>query len=255
MGLLRTRRGVTLLAFATVMTVACVLLGLWQLDRYEQRGDRNDAVRVALATDPVPLQDVLPVRDADDGSPAPQVAGEVEWRAVDVRGTYDPSREVVLRLRPLDGQSSVHVLTPLVLDDGRAVLVDRGFLTTSSPTTEDVTTPTAVGGVVELTGRVRLSEDGRGSGLAAQSTPPSIRLVDLDDLRKVWDDRLATVWLERIDQVPQEDAALTPIPPPELSAGTSLIYAVQWFLFGVIAVVGAALLARRDTRDTSHQTV
>jgi cytochrome oxidase assembly protein ShyY1 len=241
MGLLRTRRGLSLLGFATVMAVACVLLGLWQLDRYQARAERNEAVGTAVDGAPVPLEQLVPA-----GASVQDVAPDVEWRPVTVRGSFDPDGALSLRLRPVEGQSGVHALAPLLLDDGRAVLVDRGFLATASRSTESVDVPAATSGPVDLVARVRLSETGRGAGLDGDADPPSIRFVDLTDpaLSSV---ALVPVWLERIEQTPAEDAALAAIPPPRLSSGPSLIYAVQWFLFGVIAVVGFVVLARRES--------
>ena len=248
------------------MAIGCVLLGLWQLDRYEQRGERNDAVRTALAADPVPVETLVGSAESaalDDGS---SVDDSVEWRAVTVRGTYDDTASVTLRLRPVEGQSGVHVLTPLITADGTTVLVDRGFLRTATRDTEAVDVPPAASGTVEVVGRVRLSEDVAAAGLDPDSSPPSIRFVNLDDLQQVGvlsgagapadetaasdaaSGAVAPVWLERVEQSPAEDPALTAIPVPALSAGTSLIYAVQWFIFGVIAVVGYVLLVRRDRR-------
>jgi cytochrome oxidase assembly protein ShyY1 len=241
MGLLRTRRGLGLVAFATGMAIACVLLGLWQLDRYEQRAARNDAVRAAIDAPPVPLESLV----APD-TPAGEVDDGVEWRTVVVRGSFDPAVELTLRLRPVEGQSGVHALGLLVLEDGRAVLVDRGFLPTATRSTAEVDVPAADTGPVEVVGRVRLSEQGRGAGLDADADPPSIRFVDLTDLQSSASTELGPVWVERVSQSPSENTALAPVPPPRLSAGPSLIYAVQWFLFAVIAVVGFVVLARRD---------
>lgn len=251
LAVLRTRRGLGLLGFATVMTIACVLLGMWQLDRYQQRGAQNDTVRAALEAGPVPLASLVP-SGSDLGSPVP---AEAEGRRVEVSGTYDDDATVMLRLRSVSGQSGLHVLTPLLLDDGRAVLVDRGFLPTGSgtglPADGSVQVPAAAAGTVELTARLRLSEDAAGAGLDDDTTPPSVRFVNLDDLADAFGVPLAPVWLERVNQVPAEDEALVAIPPPGLSAGPSLIYAVQWFLFGVIAVVGFVLLVRREGRPTT----
>jgi len=249
MGLLRTRRGISLLSFATVMAVACVLLGLWQLDRYQQRGERNEAVRSALGSEAVPLDSLVP-----PGTAPEQGSSEVEWRRVVVRGSFDPQVELALRLRPVQGQSGVHAFGLLVLEDGRAVLVDRGFVPTTSRSTDSVDLPAATSGPVEIVGRVRLSEGGRGAGLDSDSDPPSIRFVDVADLQSFSSAPLTGVWLERVEQVPAEDSSLTAVPAPQLSSGTSLIYAVQWFLFGVIAVVGFVLLARRDAAQPAAET-
>lgn len=249
MGLFRTRRGIGLLAFATFMSVACVLLGLWQLDRHQQRGERNEAVSTALEAQPVTLDSLVPT-DASPDDLADSAEPGLEWRSVVVRGTFEP-QVLALRLRPVDGQSGVHALGLLALEDGRTVIVDRGFSAVTTRSTDSVDLPAPPRGPVELVGRVRLSESGRGAGLDADADPASIRFVDVDDLASFSAAELAPVWLERVEQTPAEDAALVPVPTPRLSSGPSLIYAVQWFLFAVIAVVGFVVLARRDNEQTS----
>lgn len=246
MRLLQTRRGLTLLAFATVMAVACVLLGLWQLDRYEQRAERNDAVSTALRADPVPLDSLVP-----PGTPVDDVPTDVEWYSVTVRGVFDPESQLALRLRPVQGQTGVHALAELVLADGRRLLVDRGFLATARQSSPEVDVPGVADVPVDLVGRVRLSESGRSAGLDPDTEPPSIRFVDLSDAEAFGPD-LVSVWLERIEQTPAESPALQAVPAPRLSSGPSLIYAVQWFLFGVIAVVGFVVLARRESSQPEH---
>ena len=245
MAFLLSRRGLTLATIAVVLTVACVLLGLWQMDRYELRQDRNSAVTTALDAPSVPLSDVLPA-----GGPLPDGA---EWRTVVVEGRYDPSAQVTLRLRPVDGQAGLQVLTPLVQPDGTAVLVDRGFLPTQQAG-QQVDVPEPASGTVEVTGRLRLSETGRGSGIDVDSQPPSIRFVDLESLDGELGLDLAPVWVERLTQTPPDPGEIAPIPAPTLSAGPSLIYSIQWFLFGVIAVVGFVVLARRDSRSGTADT-
>jgi surfeit locus 1 family protein len=59
---------------------------------------------------------------------------------------------------------------------------------------------------------------------------------------------LLPVVLRRTSPSPGMPAALRPVPPPALDDGPHLSYAVQWFSFAAIALVGGALLARRDAR-------
>jgi cytochrome oxidase assembly protein ShyY1 len=237
---LTSARGLRLLAFAVVMVVACVLLGLWQLERFELRADRNEAIRSALEATAAPLAEVVA-----PGTVVADVPGGSEWRTVVVTGRFDEGGEVVLRLRPVGGQAGVHVLTPLVQDDGSAVLVDRGFLAAGGPA-EGLAPPAPPSGTVTVVGRLRLSEAGRGSGLDEQQVPPSIRFVDVQQLADQQSRDLAPVWVEAVEPVP--GGTLLPVPPPVLSAGPSLIYAVQWFLFGLIALAGLVVLARKESR-------
>jgi cytochrome oxidase assembly protein ShyY1 len=44
--------------------------------------------------------------------------------------------------------------------------------------------------------------------------------------------------------------SLRPVPLPEVTDGPHLSYAIQWFAFGVIALVGSVVLARKDRAMT-----
>jgi hypothetical protein len=47
---------------------------------------------------------------------------------------------------------------------------------------------------------------------------------------------------------------LYPVPPPPLSKGPHLSYAVQWFIFTVIALVGYPLILRRQASGRDRST-
>ena len=100
--------------------MACyALLAPWQFGREAQRDAQEQAIATADAIPPAPLAELRPAGTA--------VTPAVEWRQVTVTGTYLPEAEAVVRLRVLDGKPAVEVLTPMRLDDGRVVAVDRGF--------------------------------------------------------------------------------------------------------------------------------
>ena len=106
--------GLTVFAIATV--TICVRLGLWQLDRLEGRRAFNDRYAAGLEAAPLPLESLL------------AEGGALAYRRAVATGRFDTDREVILYGRSLDGRSGNHVLTPLVLADGRAIIVDRGWV-------------------------------------------------------------------------------------------------------------------------------
>ena len=112
----RRPRWIGLTLFAVVVVAVCVRLGLWQLDRLEGRREVNDRYAAGLAMPPRPLEDLL----LEDGALA--------YRRATATGRYDTEREVILYGRPLAGRPGNHVLTPLLLADGRAIVVDRGWV-------------------------------------------------------------------------------------------------------------------------------
>lgn len=234
--MLLTRRWAVRIVAGMVLAAAFVALGMWQLDRNEERQARNAVIEANLAREPVPVGEVLRTE---------RLAGPSDrWTPVRVSGTYDAANELVVRLRPLHGQAGVHVLTPLVTGDGPAVLVDRGFVPSRSAGVPDV--PAAASGPVEVTGRVRLSEVGRGTG--GDPASGAIRYVDVDALEDALPYPLYGGWVELAEQRPPPADGLEPLPPPEVDAGPHLSYAIQWFAFAVIGVGGFVLLVRTEAR-------
>src|SRR5688500_5817084 len=83
---------------------AFTLLAPWQFGREAQRDAQQRAIDAASATARVPLAELVP--------PGEAVTREDEWRQVTVTGTFVPEGEGLVRLRVVDGQPAVDVLTP-----------------------------------------------------------------------------------------------------------------------------------------------
>ncbi|HEY9378383.1 MAG TPA: SURF1 family protein, partial [Jiangellaceae bacterium] len=154
--LLTSRRWLLRILAGIVLVIAFVRLGMWQLDRNEERAAHNAVIEANSQRDPVPVEDLL--------EPSNTVDEQQVWTPVQARGSYDVDHEFVVRLRPLDGQPGVHVLTPLVTASGDALLVDRGFVPHEGSPTSSPAIPEPPPGQVEVIGRVRASEEGRGTG-------------------------------------------------------------------------------------------
>ncbi len=95
----------------------CVRLGIWQLDRLEQRRTFNAHVQAMWAAESLNLPE-------DAG----QELEEMEYRSVCVAGEYDLENQVVIRNQYWQDQYGYHLLTPVVFSEGLAVMVDRGWI-------------------------------------------------------------------------------------------------------------------------------
>lgn len=95
-------------------------LGSWQVQRLDWKTNliEERAARTAMA--PAPLADALAEALAD---PA-----RWDYRPVVASGRFRHDKEMLLGARSLNGNVGYHVMTPLVLEDGVAVLVDRGWI-------------------------------------------------------------------------------------------------------------------------------
>lgn len=100
-----------LLAAAAI--VAFVALGLWQWERGVERESQWERFAAAGAALPAGARDL---------------AALPRFERVALTGRYDPAHQFVLDNRSRDGRPGYEVLTPFVLVDGRAVLVNRGWL-------------------------------------------------------------------------------------------------------------------------------
>jgi surfeit locus 1 family protein len=123
-----------------------VLLGLgtWQLDRRAWKLDLIATRSVALAAAPIALPADIPDPDA------------LDFRRVWVEGTFRHDRELHLIGRFDRDQPGYQIVTPLMLADGSAVLVNRGFVPLDK--VDPASRPAGqVAGPVRVEGAVRLS--------------------------------------------------------------------------------------------------
>lgn len=224
------RRYAVLIAGVLVAAV-CLRLGFWQLDRWSQRKAQN---RMLEERSRLPALDL------------PSVADSLPWdslhfRRAEVSGRYDFEREVVVVGRSVQGTPAVYLVTPLLLSDGRAVLVERGWVysadaRTVNPALFREAASARVGGVLlrPVTSRSFDLEESSWP-IFAPSDDPAV-------LSRAYPYRLLGVVLRRSAGGGGVSSQLRPVPLPELGSGPHLSYAVQWFCFALIALVGSLAL-------------
>jgi len=102
LGSLRFWLTTLLVIFAVAIMVR---LGIWQLDRLEQRRAFNARVQAQLAQPPLILNNETLRHKLFD----------MEYRTVIVQGEYDFANQVALRNQAYQNRWGVHLLTPLKL--------------------------------------------------------------------------------------------------------------------------------------------
>lgn len=219
-----------ILAIAT----ACVRLGVWQLHRLHEE---RETQRVTAARLRMPVEPLTSIT-------SPASAGE---RRVEATGHYDVSRQILLEARTYQARSGRHLLTPLMLADGSAVVVDRGWI----PESTDPSAAAPPAGEVTLTGLLLPGEQ-RGFLTPKPILTRSrvLTRIDLDAITRDMPYRIYPLWLLLEKQQPPATAdlpAIAPLPSPE--EPPHLSYAIQWFLFAATALFGYAFLVRREAQD------
>jgi surfeit locus 1 family protein len=226
------------------LMVAMVNLAFWQLRRLDEKKAFNALVRSRSAAAVVPLDVLVPV--GADASAVPPV----EWRTVRAIGRYDATGQVLIRSRSLGGRPGYHVVAPLVLADGRALLVNRGWIPIGTDPKAPPAPPAPPGGEVTVDGRLRASQHKGTFGASdpATGTLSALNRVDVPRLARQLPSPVVPAYVELTGQEPSAGALPTPIPLPALNEGPHLSYAVQWFVFTICAAVGWVLVVRKSAR-------
>lgn len=226
---------------AVVAVVGFINLGFWQLRRNDERATLNAAIEERSSSAPSPLAELLS-RYGEDPE-------EMEYRLVEIEGTYEVGDEVLWQARTLNGVSGHDVLTPLHVG-GRSIVVDRGWvpIDASGPPVAEAAPP---GGSVVVTGMIRKGQTRRGLGPVDPATGRLDRIsrVDIARLQQQVESDLYPFYVLLQAQDPQQDGLPLLQEPPAIDAGPHLSYAIQWFAFAAIAVIGYPVLLFRTAAD------
>lgn len=225
-------------------------LGMWQLDRWDEvRSDRAN-LESRLADEPVPLDAVLP-----DGAAA---MPDLEFVRVTATGTWSTDETVAQRNRDLSNQAGFDLLTPLELGDGTAVLVRRGFVPPATPGSAEPLDPGPPRtGEVTVTGWLELptSQPDFGPRDPAEGELDLTFYADVERIQQQVEPTLRPMLLHLQDVTPPTDAAYpVPQPAPDLEDTSNLSYAIQWFAFTAIALVGYLIVLWRRVRGRDVPT-
>jgi cytochrome oxidase assembly protein ShyY1 len=242
---LREPRYAALSALMALVALVCVGAGTWQIIRFEGKVHDNDALTGNARAAAVPVGQVLPAV----GEKAPS-ADAVRYRTVTASGRYDAAHQAEVRLRSVDGQDGVFVLTPLTTSDG-VLLVVRGF---HPDTTGGFTTPPAPPtGLIDIRARVQTSDSNRDS--AAQIAKGRLISINAAAQAAHLGTRVYNGYVELLPQQPGTRGLIAP-PAPDLSnpAGGAVepqhfAYIVQWYLFAALALAAPFAMARAERRE------
>ena len=248
------RRLLVFLVIAVAAAAGCIRLGVWQLSRLAERRARNRAVAARFTAPPVGYR-ALPA----------DTAGR-HFRRVVITGRPDYAREFVLANRTRNGSPGVHIVTPVRVapaaggpDGDTLVLINRGWIYSGDGTRVELarwreSDSLAVTGYVELPSRrpgvARLG--GAGDGGRGY---PAYRYLDP---AVVAGDVGAPVTRDYVVAEPPPGEDTPPldrpvrVPPPALDEGSHQSYAIQWFSFATVALVGGAAYARSQRRRANR---
>jgi cytochrome oxidase assembly protein ShyY1 len=229
--------------FVVLLAAVCTRLGFWQIHRLEHRLDQNKIITAHLKSAPVDLSTAL--------KPGAEVNDESEFTRVTATGTYDVEHQVTVKFSTRDGAPGVDVVTPFVLPSGQAVLVDRGWQETDNTVAQpDVPAPPT--GEVTIVGWLRQNNGAKGE--AIRPIDGQIRAISSVGMAKSVPHPLLGGYLNLRSEDPAPAKKLAAEPEPERGQGPHFFYALQWWFFALLAVVGYFWFARSEAKERRNPT-
>lgn len=235
-----SRKWILTTVLVVVGAAVCVRLGIWQLDRLAQRRTFNAHVFAVQVMSPLDL-------------PARADLTQMEYRTVRASGAYDFANQVVIRNQFYNGLSGFHLLTPLRLSDGEAVLVDRGWIPADGNAMAADWRKYDQPGVVTVSGVIRLGQTAPGYGGVADPTltPDQTRLdfwmyVNLDRIGLQVPYPILPVYIQLDPDPNRADPPIPFQPTLDLSEGPHQGYAIQWFSFAAVLFIGYPFYLRKQ---------
>ncbi len=217
----RRFRPAALPTVAAIVGIAVfVAAGNWQRGRMEGKIDLRARFDAAAAKAPV----AIPV-DADWAA--------WRYRPVSASGTFDARRQILIDNKIHAGRAGYHVVTPLRLDDGRMVLVNRGWVA-AGPTRAELPREVPPSGPVVVVGRLNSTPDYFEFG---ESAPQGGLWQNLDPARFAAATGIAVlpVVVEQTAPLGDGDDLKRDWPAPDFGVEKHRIYMLQWYSFALLA--------------------
>ena len=230
-------------------------LGAWQVRRHFQRADYNTVIESRLVATPITFDELKAnfVMDEEIGA-----EDSAAYRAVTISGHYDSSQELLVRNREYSGRPGYHVVTPLVFEENKAILVDRGWVATELEQVGQLSIADAPEGVVEVQGMLLPEHDpptGRvGAKDPAEGILEKVFWVDVERLSQQIPYDLEPAYIRLKGQTPAQATEYpVPAPIPALSIGPHRDYALQWFAFALVTICGCFALLYQTVKKAREK--
>ena len=239
----------SLLVIAAVIVM--IRLGLWQLDRLDQRRAFNARVEEQLAQSALEISEENLRADLYN----------MEYREAIVLGEYDHDRQVVLRNQDWQGRLGVHLLTPLIIQGSdQAIMVNRGWIPYEDFEAGKLS-KFDESGLVEVNGVIRRSQTkprigGRADQIPAEGEPPlqAWNWINVGGIAGQLPYELLPVYLQGSPESSRNQMPYRTQLELDLNEGSHLGYAFQWFTFALILAIGYPIYVSREEKRLSTPT-
>jgi cytochrome oxidase assembly protein ShyY1 len=237
----RAGRWTIYIALAVTFAIACAFLSTWQFTRNEERSAQLALVETNYDAPAVALGELIP----DGGTLDP----EDQWRQVRLVGEYVADDQLLVRNRPHGGTSAFEVLVPFRQEDGRVLLIDRGWVAPGEDSPVPDAVPEPPPGEVTVIARLKPGEQAPASGRSApDGQVPTINLpLIADAVSPPTGDALErSAYGVLVSEDPAPNAQPSPLQSPSEDPGPHLSYAIQWILFAAMGFIFIGYVIRTE---------
>jgi surfeit locus 1 family protein len=234
----------TCLVFLAILLT--IRLGFWQLDRLDQEKKFNSHILSVQAMDDLNLSENFDETTLTD----------MEYRPANATGYFDFDNQIVIRnqvwIQSWGNEIGFSLLTPLLLHNGQAVLVQRGWipLTFDTPLSWrnfDQPGDVSVQGII----RLPLEKGEMGGGVPDPTLIPGQdglffwNYVNIKRIQKQLPYEILPIYIQQVPVTEEEILPYRSIPILELRDGGHLGYALQWFFYALLLLFGYPMFIRK----------
>ncbi len=223
--------------FVLVTFGAFIRLGLWQIDRAQEKIALQQELQLEQQKQAVPIEMVQPLLLQNKNS-------ELSNLHVALTGEYINEYSILLVSKFYNDKAGYEVVTPFKLkSNGQLVLVNRGWISVK-PNARAQLDLQPVFGFQHLTAQIQVpgrSTPGLSNQINTSAWPIQMRRLNVDLVSDILQEKLFPFAVRLTENQP--GVLIRNWPAVDININTNLGYALQWFLFALLVLVISILMS------------
>ena len=237
----------TLVCFA--MLPAFQALSNWQWHRLSDRQDYNLQIQSQIDKAPVELSEVVSIV-----STSKTVSANSQWRTVEMTGVWLTEQQVLVRKKSLESNLGLWVVTPLKLQDGTIIMINRGWTAAANSAVDSPAVAELPSGIIEVLGRVREVQQRTKPAPTDLPEGQVDRIIPLEIVDNP--NTVSNAYVEMTASRPESKSSdIRTLPEPEVTEGAHRSYALQWMFFEIMTIIGWVILVRNEVKEQRKITL
>ncbi len=236
-------RWIGLAVLLAMIAVGCVAFGIWQFDRRAEAAQKIELLEANWDSPAKNWETFFTVPETGKANENHEWHDQYRWQSIALQGEFNYESAVTVRNRFQFGEMGKIWLVPFNSKNG-TVWVDRGWLNANDtvPSVESGQNVTVVLRATPIEPKI----PGREDTPASETEPSSLASIHEGALSSV-PGAINSMYFELVSEEPPSPTG-TPLAKPELDEGPHLSYALQWFVFALMAIFGYFWLVRNEAK-------